>query len=99
MALDSYSQRGVGLNAEYRYILSRNTQGIATGFFIQETEVKDDLRGYAHVRHDPFFEERRSPGFGPVKNLVREDHVARTQVLAQAAAGRNGNDLLDSKSF
>jgi LPS-assembly protein len=52
VALDSYSQRGVGLNAEYRYILSRNTQGIATGFFIQETEVKDDLRGYAHVRHN-----------------------------------------------
>jgi LPS-assembly protein len=52
VALDSYSQRGVGLNAEYRYILSRNAQGVATGFFIQETEVTDDLRGYAHVRHN-----------------------------------------------
>jgi len=52
VALDSYSERGVGLNAEYRYVLSRNVQGLATGFFIQEAEVKDDLRGFAHVRHN-----------------------------------------------
>lgn len=52
VALDSYSERGVGLNAEYRYVLSRNAQGLASGFFIQETEVEDDLRGFAHVRHN-----------------------------------------------
>ncbi len=52
IALDAYSARGVGANAEYRYILSERAQGMATGFFVQETELKDDLRGYAHVRHN-----------------------------------------------
>jgi len=51
VSLDAYSKRGVGADAEYRYILSSRTSGSATGFFIQETEVKDDLRGSLHWVH------------------------------------------------
>jgi LPS-assembly protein len=52
VSLDAYSLRGAGANAEYRYVLSHRAQGSATGFFIQETELKDDLRGYVRLRHN-----------------------------------------------
>src|SRR2546425_8425368 len=52
IALDAYSTRGVGANAEYRYILSGRAQGTATGFFVDETELRDDVRGYFKVAHN-----------------------------------------------
>ena len=52
IALDAYSTRGVGANAEYRYILSGRAQGTATGFFVDETELRDDVRGYFKLAHN-----------------------------------------------
>ena len=51
VSLDGYSKRGVGANAEYRYLLGGGARGLASGFFIQETEVTQDLRGFAHWIH------------------------------------------------
>src|SRR5207237_1378522 len=51
VSLDAYSKRGVGANAEYRYLLGGGARGSASGFFIQETEVTQDLRGFAHWIH------------------------------------------------
>ena len=51
VSLDAYSKRGVGANGEYRYILSERAQGLATGFFIQESELQGDLRGFFRWRH------------------------------------------------
>ena len=51
VSLDGYSKRGVGANAEYRYLLGGGARGSASGFFIQETEVTQDLRGFAHWIH------------------------------------------------
>lgn len=53
VALDAYSKRGLGLTAEYRYILSARTQGLLGGFFIREfLDGNDDTRGYGRLRHN-----------------------------------------------
>lgn len=50
-ALDPYSRRGLGLDAEYRYIFSENQRGIVQGFGIRETEKDNDNRGHLVLRH------------------------------------------------
>jgi LPS-assembly protein len=41
VALDMFTRRGVGVEGEYRYILSRQASGSFNGFFIRET-LRDD---------------------------------------------------------
>jgi LPS-assembly protein len=42
LELDVYSKHGVGLNGEYRYVLSRSAGGTIRAFGIHETEVVDN---------------------------------------------------------
>src|SRR5437867_12397425 len=75
VALDAYSKRGAGGNAEYRYILSGRAQGAATGFFVDETEVKDDLRGFFRLRHNWTVDP--SLGFRADVNHASDDDLFR----------------------
>jgi LPS-assembly protein len=58
VALDTFSARGPGLDAEYRYVLSREQRGELTGFGVSEvwrgsqhTGLPEN-RGWASLRHD-----------------------------------------------
>jgi LPS-assembly protein len=47
-----YSKLGEGLSGEFRYVLSRDSHGSVSGFFLQETNVHDASRGQGSIRHD-----------------------------------------------
>ena len=58
VSLDTFSKKGVGLEAEYRYILSRDASGQFSGFGINEgfRSARDGIglpenRGYASYKH------------------------------------------------
>jgi LPS-assembly protein len=61
VSLDTFTRRGVGVEGEYRYILSQQARGNFYGFFIRET-LRDDRdralldipenRGFFSYRHD-----------------------------------------------
>lgn len=74
-ALDPYSKRGVGLDAEYRYILSENNRGMVQGFGIRETEKDNDDRGQFTLKHDWQFTPRWS--FKADVNMVSDDKFFR----------------------
>ncbi len=70
-----YSRRGPGVDAEYRYLLSREQHGRFSGFVVQETEHHDATRGVGSIRH----EWAISPGltFQADVNGVTDDNVLR----------------------
>lgn len=70
-----YSRRGPGVDAEYRYLLSREQRGRFSGFVVQETEHHDATRGVGSIRH----EWTISPGltFQADVNGVTDDNVLR----------------------
>jgi LPS-assembly protein len=47
-----YTEKGFGLNAETRYVLSTEQRGSFTGFLVQESEVNGATRGIGSVKHD-----------------------------------------------
>ena len=47
-----YSERGFGLTAEARYVLSNEQRGGFSGFLLQETEKNDATRGLGSFKHD-----------------------------------------------
>jgi len=51
MTLGAYTERGVGLAGEYRYIVSERNQGRLAGFWINEFLDNGDNRGWAAGRH------------------------------------------------
>jgi len=61
ISLDTYTRRGVGVEGEYRYILSQRARGDFSGFFIREALRSDvdrerldipENRGFFSFRHD-----------------------------------------------
>lgn len=61
VGLDTFSRRGVGVDAEYRYLFSQQAKGIVSGFLIPETlrssqdRQRLDLpetRGFYTLKHD-----------------------------------------------
>lgn len=74
-ALDPYSKRGVGLDAEYRYILSENNRGFFQGFGIRETEKNNNDRGQFAFKHDWLITPRLS--FKTDINMVSDDDFLR----------------------
>jgi LPS-assembly protein len=58
VSLDTFSARGVGLDADYRYVLSRDQAGELSGFGINEAfrgpqrVAVPENRGWASLRHD-----------------------------------------------
>jgi LPS-assembly protein len=58
IALDTYTKRGMGLELDYRYILSRETQGQITAFGVNESFLDsrsskglDENRGWIQIKH------------------------------------------------
>jgi LPS-assembly protein len=74
-ALDPYSRRGVGLDAEYRYVLSENNRGFFQGFGIRETAKDDNDRGQFAFKHDWLITPRLS--FKTDINMVSDDDFLR----------------------
>ncbi len=61
ISLDTFSRWGLGVEGEYRYILSRQNRGVYSGFFVSEFLRSDrdreqldipENRGYFSFRHD-----------------------------------------------
>lgn len=50
--LSGFTKRGVGGSLEYRYVLSADHRGAATGFLIKETVDGQDLRGWWGLKHE-----------------------------------------------
>ena len=51
ISLGGMTERGVTGNVAYRYILSPENRGSLTGFLVYESEVRQDLRGFASFKH------------------------------------------------
>lgn len=51
LSLDVFTRRGVGVEGEYRYVLSESSRGSAAGFFIRESLREDDDRGVGSLKH------------------------------------------------
>ena len=51
LSLDTYTRRGMGMSGEYRYILARDHQGLASGFGIWEGFNEGEVRGHVGWRH------------------------------------------------
>jgi LPS-assembly protein len=47
-----YTDRGVGLTLDHRYVVSNQQRGATTGFLLQETAKNDSTRGLGSVKHD-----------------------------------------------
>jgi len=79
VALDTFSERGVGLEGDYRYVLSRDQQGEVTAFGVDEA-FRDraglpERRGWGSLRHAWQITPRLS--FKVNANVVSDDLVFR----------------------
>ena len=75
VSLDAYSERGIGANAEYRYVLSQKAQGALSGFVIHETLFDGDVRAYGGYKHSWTIDPSLS--FRADLNVVSDDRVLR----------------------
>jgi LPS-assembly protein len=75
LSLEAFSERGVGLGGEYRYILSENSRGTLGGSLIREFLHKDDDRGILGFSHDYQITPRLS--FKADVNAVTDDRYLR----------------------
>jgi len=75
VSLDAYSERGLGANGEYRYVLSQNAQGALSGFVIHEFLRDGDLRAYGGLKHSWTIDPSLS--FRADLNVVNDDRVLR----------------------
>jgi LPS-assembly protein len=99
VGFNAYELKGFGGTATYRYRLSENSGGTFSGFYVHETKVKDDDRGWGRFRH-----EWRGPGglraVADV-NVVSDDHALRDYSLrlSERAQQRVDANLFVSKAF
>lgn len=100
VTLHGYTERGVGGELEYRYLLSEDHRGTVQGFFLKEFVTGDepdnghtDNRGWASLRHQ--WEERPDLGLRANVNGVSDDFVLRQYAdrLQERAAQRVESDL------
>jgi LPS-assembly protein len=75
VSLDAFSERGVGVNGEYRYVLSENAQGALSGFVIHEVLESGDVRAYGGFKHSWTIDPSLS--FRADLNVVNDDRVLR----------------------
>lgn len=97
-AFHAYEARGFGGRAQYRYRLSETHGGSLGGFFVHETQLKDDQRGWGSIRH-----EWQRPGWRAVAdvNMVSDDVVLRdySSRLAERSLQRVDSNVFVTRSF
>ena len=74
-SLDVYTNRGIGATAQYRYIMSRESEGIFTGFMVSEVFQDKSTRGLASYQHASQLTPRLS--FKVDANVVSDDNLLR----------------------
>jgi LPS-assembly protein len=101
VSLDVFTRRGVGGEGEYRYILSENARGIASGFlmpeFLRSAEDRERLgipetRGFGSFKHDWQITPRLSfkvDANGTTDDLVWRDYGDRLPERARERAETN----------
>lgn len=75
LTLDAYTKKGVGLTADYRYVLSETNRGTASGFVIGEMADDGGVRGWWTLRHD--WEARPDLALKADVNGVSDDTILR----------------------
>lgn len=75
LTLNAYTKKGVGLTADYRYVLSETQRGSAGGFVIGEIADDGGLRGWWTLRHD--WEARPDLSIKADINGVSDDTILR----------------------
>ncbi len=79
VTLDAFSERGVGLETDYRYILSRDQRGEFATFgvneFLRDSSKLPENRGWASFRHDWQITPRLS--FKVNANVTSDDLIFR----------------------
>jgi LPS-assembly protein len=99
VAFGTYSKRGFGGSGEYRYILSQEQRGAASGAFIYESFKDGDLRGYGSAKH----EWAIAPGLALRADLtgVSDDQVLRDYAyeLQRRAAQRAESNVFLTKTW
>ena len=83
VALDVYSQRGIGADLDYRYILSRDTRGELTAFGFNESFLNSrqsaglpENRGYFKLQH--IWQATPSLSFKLDSNVTSDDTIYKT---------------------
>jgi LPS-assembly protein len=99
VAFHAYELKGFGGTAQYRYKLSENTAGLMSGFYVHESEVRGEDRGWLHLRH----EWQGPSGLRAVAdvNMVSDDDVLRDYSirLSERSLQRVDSNLFVSKAF
>jgi LPS-assembly protein len=94
-----YTERGAGLTADYRYLLSEDHRGRARGFLLHESEFQDDTRGVAAITHD--WRLGRGFRFTADVNAVTDDEVFQDygDPIQQRSAQRVESNIFLTKSW
>jgi LPS-assembly protein len=99
VAFDAFEARGFGGRVLYRYRLAEDHGGSVGGFFVHESEVDNDDRGWGSLRH----EWRGAPGWRAVAdvNLVSDDLVLRdySTRLSERSLQRVDTNVFVTRSF
>jgi len=97
VAMDAYSKRGIGADIEYRYILSRDTEGMVAAFGINEsllgTRASQGLpenRGYFKLVHS--WQATPSLAVKIDSNVTSDDSIYRTYAYTTADRVRQRAD-------
>jgi LPS-assembly protein len=94
-----YEARGFGTRANYRYRLSENHGGSVGGFYVHESQLNGEDRGWGMLRH----EWRNDHGWRAVAdvNLVSDDPVLRdySTRLSERSLQRVDTNVFVTRSF
>ena len=89
VAMNVFTQRGIGADLEYRYLLSQDTRGRVTAFGINESflnsrqsEGESENRGYYKLQH--VWQATPSLSFKLDSNLTSDDRIYRTYAFTTA---------------
>jgi LPS-assembly protein len=99
VAFNAFEAKGFGGRALYRYRLSEDSGGSVGGFWVHESQVDSDDRGWGSLRH----EWRGAPGWRALAdvNLVSDDSVLRDYSLrlSERSLQRVDTNVFVTKSF
>jgi LPS-assembly protein len=93
IALDTFTKRGMGLELDYRYIVSRETQGQITAFGVNESFLDsrgskglDENRGWIQIRHG--WQITPSMSLKIDSNVTSDDDIYKTYADSTGARVR-----------